>query len=993
MGGLPSRIEWTGSGKVFDTFSLNDRVWDPATQGFQPKDDKNPEVKLVANGPVRAVVRVRARFMRDGQAAPANVVGTYDYAYYVGSPVVRVAARFAQDSLRVWPELHFIEINFPDQSFTRWAYGDPVVEGAFEANKKGFGGGSWSALRDDAGNTLGLLGGDARFYDGRGEYGTYMHGPWVTWADRQQSFVRWLWVGTAPNLDGLRTAAQSVQGGSEAIVSTQVFQDKLAAVRGRIAKLPSGARRGQFAWVTDQIEKLADKRWQIAEATDLIGKVGTALAEGKQASDAVPWFGFPKAASTWSKHGLTLLANDEVGLGLERTGDGVALVSLFSFAAEHEMLIGKRLAFWSADCEAPGATAAAAKAKIGLGSLSGWGDVSVSGRAPGEPVTLTFSNPVQPEAAGVQAKVQIGFEGGRTTWHLDIDNGSPTLSLRDIYIPTVQLGKMGRTPADDSLVYPQGSGIITHAPLVKGFTGYGGRYPDGWASMQFIAYYGPGCGAYVATHDPLASTKELHVERAEDSIDVKMRWYAEDCGVPGNSFHQSGTAALQVFRGDWFDATQIYKDWVSKNAGWWPKDRDRGDTPKWMRDIPIWTQTGGTAAEVVPATKKFAEYMGLPTAVHWYSWHQIPFDVNYPHYFPVKPGFKEGVAELQKAGVRVMPYINGRLWDSALDDFKNDAIRGATKDEQGKPYIEEYGSGAKLAPMCPTQAIWRDKVQETVMRLVSEYGVDGVYIDQVAAAAPVLCFDKSHGHPLGGGNWWTAGGYWPMLTELRAKIKAAGLEKFLTTECNGEAYIHCFDGYLTWHFQYQNQIPMFASVYAGRIQPFSRAYGGDEVAQCMKAGQQLVFGEQLGWCAPQVVTERPKFAAFIRQCARIRYAMLDCLSRGDMARPPVLKGDIPTVTADWQWGGKSLVTTDALLGGAWKSEGGKLAVIFANVTEQPVKADWVFDAAQYGFPQGKKLQMALRTEGGIAPAATVESRFTKTLEVPGRTVWAFEIAP
>ena len=141
-------------------------------------------------------------------------------------------------------------------------------------------------------------------------------------------------------------------------------------------------------------------------------------------------------------------------------------------------------------------------------------------------------------------------------------------------------------------------------------------------------------------------------------------------------------------------------------------------------------------------------------------------------------------------------------------------------------------------------------------------------------------------------------------------MKVAGLEKFLTTECNAEPYINCFDGYLTWHFQYPNQIPMFASIYAGRIQPFSRSYSGDETAQCMKAGQQLVFGEQLGWCDPHVVNDRPTFVALLRDCARIRYAERDCLAYGDMARPPVLKGDMPTVTADWEWGGKLIVTTD-----------------------------------------------------------------------------------
>jgi hypothetical protein len=63
---------------------------------------------------------------------------------------------------------------------------------------------------------------------------------------------------------------------------------------------------------------------------------------------------------------------------------------------------------------------------------------------------------------------------------------------------------------------------------------------------------------------------------------------------------------------------------------------------------------------------------------------QIPFDNDYPHYFPPKDGFREGVAELKTAGVYPMPYINGRLWDThdkgAGDwEFTRVALAGATQ--------------------------------------------------------------------------------------------------------------------------------------------------------------------------------------------------------------------------------------------------------------------------------------------------------------------------
>lgn len=985
LAGLPSRIEWVGSGKVFDSFSLNDRVYDPSVAGFSLRDDTAPRIQVIARGPVRAVVRVTARYMRGTEQPASKPSATYEFSYFAGSPLVRVTAHIMQQSAKQWNELHFLEVNFPDQSFTHWVCGDPFAEGEFKATKTSVGEGSWGALVEGK-SILGLLGCGARFYDGRGEYGTYLHGPWVSWGETTRDFEGYLWV-TTGSVAQVRAAAATVHAGVDAAVTTAPFEERLREVRAETAKMPPGPRRGRFTWVADQVERLATVRGELVEAWGMLQRLGAAAGAGGDALTAVPWQLKTMPRGAWEQRGPVLVDDGRLGLGLLRTDSGVALFSLYDLHAERELLTGVPVGFWSAEC-------AAGAGRLTLSSASGWGQVKAALRSPGgsrPTLVLEFRRPQQEAAEGVWARVQVAFDGPATRWKLTVENASRTLSLRDVFMPRLELGPIGPSAEDDAVVFPRGSGEIAFAPLVRGFGGFSGRYPSGWASMQFMSHYDPDCGLYVASHDPVACSKDLQISRGDKGLAVQVQWYAPDCGVPGNRFVQSGETAIQLFKGDWFDATQIYKDWVSHHAKWWPQDRDRGDTPGWMRDLPVWAQMGGGPTEVVPATKRFAEYMGLPTGLHWYSWHQIPFDVNYPHYFPVKPGFKEGVAELQAAGVRVMPYINGRLWDSALADFKSEGIKGAAKQEDGSNYIEEYGSGAKLAPMCPTTRVWRDKVQAIVLRLVGEYGVDGVYIDQVAAAAPALCFDRTHGHPLGGGSWWTEGGYWPLLTELRHKIRQQGLVKFLTTECNGEPYIHCFDGYLTWHFQYQNQIPMFASVYAGRIQPFSRAYGGDEVAQCMKAGQQLVFGEQLGWCDPGVVTERPKFAAYLRQCARLRYALRDCLARGDMARPPTLRGEIPTVTADWRWSGTWPVTTDALLAGAWRSEGGKLAVIFANVIEQPVKARWEFDGTQYGFDAAARLKLTRRTEGGLGEPESVGARFSRDLEVPGRTVWAFEV--
>ena len=130
----------------------------------------------------------------------------------------------------------------------------------------------------------------------------------------------------------------------------------------------------------------------------------------------------------------------------------------------------------------------------------------------------------------------------------------------------------------------------------------------------------------------------------------------------------------------------IYRDWVRKHARWYPNSRPDGreDTPLWMRELSVWAQTGRQAAECGEPVRRFAEYLGVPVGFHWYSWHQIPFDNDYPHYFPTTDGFAEEVRKLQESNVYVMPYINGRLWDTrdrGAEDFEFTKRAPARRDQ------------------------------------------------------------------------------------------------------------------------------------------------------------------------------------------------------------------------------------------------------------------------------------------------------------------------
>jgi len=925
QGGLPSRWEFVATGKVFENFNNNDAVYRAEVGRLHLRSDKDAKVELVAAGPLRAVVRVRARYVSDeGQAPPSNPRAVYEYSFFPGSPYILLKAQVQQDEPFQWSELHIVEINFPGEDFTHWAGAQGVQ--AFKADKKGHHGQTWGALLDgpEGPNVLGLLG-QPLIYDGRGEYGTYIHGPWLSWGSTETEREVVLYAaGDAEALQRLR------QGGvAPRAVKARVSVPTLEKALDQLNKT-KGADGPRWRWARALLATLSQQN--LVQATQLAQAAAAAATRNQSAS---AWLARNMA-------GLVCLDNGTLGLAWQAAKDKAGgLASLFDLRAGREMLASKGEPVWrltledaegkafAADASAP-PTAMRADRKAGRLTvewrpLRGTGDVP---KAEQDKLTVTIVAELSPNGPlRLTAKVE----------------NNTSLTLAEMTWPELHLGPLGDEASDDVFVGALSAGVMWRNPY-ETLQGIGGAlYPNGWIDIPLLILYDEAGGLVMMAQDPFGSQK--YVEAAGDAgrraVRTAFRWPAPDHTIAGNDFAPPGRVEIAPLGAgqDWYDAAMIYRAWAEAEAGWWPQRGKAGrpDTPEWMRDMPVWALGGGAASECVQAVKAFREYMGVPCAFHWYSWHQIPFDVNYPHYFPVKPGFAEGVRELQAAGVRVMPYINGRLWDTGNDDFPDLAFPAAAKKRDGSNYIEEYGSGAKLAPMCPTTRLWQETVQGIVKRLVGpEYNVDGVYIDQVAAAAPAPCYDKSHGHPLGGGHWWTTAGYWPMLQKLREDLAREFPGKMLTTECTAEPYLHCFDGYLSWHWQENNAVPLFPAIYGDKIRLFSRAYnaaGDVDLVHRMKMAQQFVFGEQLGWLDPGVIREE-KAGPYLRSLAQTRWRLREYF-RGRMMRPPVVEGDVEKITGDWQWGGVRMVTLAAVQAGAFRAEDGRVVVVVTNFSDNP----------------------------------------------------------
>jgi len=890
-GGLPAAIRFAAAGRTFAGFHLNDRLYEAERGGFLLREDRAPRMRVLARGPYRAALEIEARYGGE-RSAPGAPRARYVFEHFARSPAVRVTARIVQTEAVDWSELHVLEINFPDEFFTRWETGDPARAGALSAGGSSVKGDAWGALMG-AGARLGIFGSPVIIHDGRGGYGTYLHGPW-TRLDRAAARRECvLWAG--PD-DAAAFARDRAAPPVEAVLTRPDLMAREEALRKRgpfvahacdalAATQPLPRREGALAL----LETLPAQVAALPPATGMWGvDAGGTSAFVDRATGALAglWFGGRRLArphgggfalTLRGKAGARVVAGDDGAFGVECIG-------------RDERIVVRRRA---------------------------------------------------PDGLATALTLERGVDGVLASFA--VEALPPGESLVEVVFPLLALGAPGGD--EPVFLYPQVSGRLTRGAFDRAFA-IQGTYPSGWWSMQFCALYDARGAIYAAVEDPTAATKDLAFSGLGDAVLFESRWPAPDAGRPGNVFALPGRVRLAGYAGDWFDAAQLYRRWAVENAPWM-RARAR-PSPAWIEDVAVWALASGTAEGVVEPVAEFARYLGVPAAVHWYNWHVIPFDTDYSHYFPAKDGFAAGVKELQARGVRVMPYINGRLWDTGLADFAGHAAAAATCDETGAPFIEEYGSGRKLAPMCPVTPLWRAKVTEIVTRLVGpEYGLDAVYIDQIAAAQPRLCANPAHGHPLAGGSWWVGAGYRPMLERLRAAIEP---ERVLTTECNAEPYIDLFDAYLTWHFQYADSVPAFAAVYGGAIQLFGRAYRGGPTAALalrMKAAQSLVFGEQIGWIGPEAVRDGEN-GPFLRRMAQLRHRLRDFLAKGAMARPPRFREPLPQVTADWQWSGVWPVSGPAIESGAWRARDGRVACIFVNVTGERRAAVWEFAPEAFG---------------------------------------------
>jgi hypothetical protein len=112
-----------------------------------------------------------------------------------------------------------------------------------------------------------------------------------------------------------------------------------------------------------------------------------------------------------------------------------------------------------------------------------------------------------------------------------------------------------------------------------------------------------------------------------------------------------------------------------------------------------------------------------------------------------------------------------------------------------------------------------------------------------------------------------------------------------------------------------------------------------------------------------------------------------------MARPPKLTGQVPQVTADWQWHGEWPITTDAILTGAWQlPQENKVVLLFANVSDRPFTSGLAFDPKDYALSAKTLAGTTIRPDGS-KNTHRISAGDQPQVELAARETLAWEITP
>jgi len=380
-----------------------------------------------------------------------------------------------------------------------------------------------------------------------------------------------------------------------------------------------------------------------------------------------------------------------------------------------------------------------------------------------------------------------------TYWNLELSNRTG-MWISHIQLPVLKV-PYDANPTEESggkILYSMADGMLAGplTPTMQIGAWLGSKYdtPETWRTpnypreytTQMMAYYNPSAGLYIACDDPTGLPKLIAPLKATDGITMGVGHYP---AIKNDvKYKLPYNIIIGTFRGDWYEAADIYRSWAEKQPFCATKLKDREKLPDWllkplvgvafpMRGQADWDYPAAVNSEYTPATnalpylEKLATGFNAPLMPIVFNWENKGPWVQ-PEAFPPLGGeaaMKSFMKQSKAKGWHPVLYGDALNWvieqkNTGYDGLayfkKNGGDEAACRNWDGSLYLYPGCRGTRMFhTMCIATKTARDMVLE-MTRKITQLGPDVVQqFDQIAG--PVACFDTTHGHSPVPGPWMT----------------------------------------------------------------------------------------------------------------------------------------------------------------------------------------------------------------------------------------------
>lgn len=380
---------------------------------------------------------------------------------------------------------------------------------------------------------------------------------------------------------------------------------------------------------------------------------------------------------------------------------------------------------------------------------------------PADPVHLTAVSEVVPsgdalgftvedETGRYRVRVGIAASEGGLRFELHAEGPEPIwvvewklsgLNLREIIVPA--LGGQALTaamPADTQVSY---------------------KYPFWWNAQFALGELADGAGGvWLRTTDVAPRFKLLRVHKVEEDEALFALGLGFEADAPLTETTLEAEFFFDGYSGDWREPTERHRQWLAEAFGLVPY-REHPHFPAWADDITFVLEVWGmrkdlgrpahTFDDTIERLEAFAEkHPPEQTLLYLPGYAEGGVDSRIPAYNPSeKLGGDEGLRRLvdraHALGFRVMIHTNvlGMTYTHArFPEFAEHQVvdpfgqrLGWGNDLDGDWLPEPY-----FAYINPGAGAWGDLMEETLGRLIRDFDLDAVFLDQT-----LLAFNVSRG--------------------------------------------------------------------------------------------------------------------------------------------------------------------------------------------------------------------------------------------------------